>query len=139
MRFTLGALTQRALERAASRTLSADPATRISDLVRFSVPFSEQERRENIAFVEYRVLARTDRELAADIAAVTTKAKAAVESLLRDVLVGQDVDDDTLRRETLHLYSVIEGLCFSAAQQPTPLAEADVRAVAETFAARLGR
>ena len=47
MRFTLGVLMQRAARRAA--TMSDDPVARIVDVIAFTAPTSEQERRENIA------------------------------------------------------------------------------------------
>ena len=64
MRFTLAILIQRAVSRDVEP--SDDPATRITEAITFAAPTSGQERKENTALVEYRVMARTNPELAAD-------------------------------------------------------------------------
>lgn len=135
MRFTLGVLTQRLAARDA--TMSDDPVTRIADVIAFAAPTSEQERRENIAFVEYRVMARTDPEFAADIAATSLAAEEAVRSLLREALADRAVDEDELHREGLLLFALIEGFSLSSALSSAPLREADVRAVVTATVQRL--
>lgn len=127
MRFTLSVLTQRIVRRAT--TMSDDPVARITDVIAFAAPTSDQERRENIAFVEYRVMARTDQELAADIAATSLQAAEVIRSLLRDALADRAVDEEAVHREALLLLSLIEGFSFSSALVSAPLQEADVRAV----------
>lgn len=131
MRFTLNVLMQRILRRARtlSETLSTDPVARITEIVAFAAPTSDQEHREAAAYVEYRVMARTEPEFAADIAAMTSEAAEAIRSLLREALAGRSVDDAALHREALLLFSLIEGLSFSSATSSAPLDEADVRAV----------
>ncbi|WP_033326131.1 TetR/AcrR family transcriptional regulator [Streptomyces yerevanensis] len=135
MRFTLGVLMQRAARRAA--TMSDDPVARIVDVIAFTAPTSEQERRENIALVEYRVMARTDAELAADIAAMSLAGAEVIRSLLRDALADRAIDEEALHREALLLVALIEGFSFSSALFSAPLHEADVRAVVTATMQRL--
>lgn len=127
MRFTLSVLTQRVVRRAPA--MSDDPVARIADLIVFAAPTSDQERRENAALVEYRVMGRTDPELAADITATSLEGAEVIRSLLRDALADRAVDEDALRREALLLLSLVEGLSFSSALSSVPLHEADVRAI----------
>jgi AcrR family transcriptional regulator len=135
MRFTLGMVTQRVLSR--GPTLSDDPVRRIVDLFAFAAPTSEQERRENTALVEYRVLARTDPELAADMAATSRTGADVLHSLLRDALADRVIDDEALRREALMLLALIEGFSFSSALLSEPMNDADVRAVVTETMRRL--
>ncbi|WP_193105914.1 TetR/AcrR family transcriptional regulator [Brachybacterium sp. FME24] len=135
MRFTLGTLIQRVVHRDVG--LSDDPATRITDAITFAAPTSEQERKENIALVEYRVMARTDQEFAADIAATSLAGATMIRSLLRDALADRTIDDDALHREAILLFAVIEGFSFSSALSSAPLREADVRAVVTATLHRL--
>ncbi|GAA3852358.1 TetR/AcrR family transcriptional regulator [Streptomyces sedi] len=134
MRFTLTVLMQRVARR--DTTLSTDPLTRIADAVAFTVPTSDQERKENAALVEYRVMARTDPELAADIAATSALSQDAVRSALRDAMADRAIDDATLDREALLLHAVVEGLSFSSALFSAPLTEEHVH---EAIAASLRR
>lgn len=126
MRFTLGILIQRAVRRDVG--LSDDPAARITDAIVFAAPTSEQERKENTALVEYRVMARTDPELAADIAAASLEGAVAIQALLCQV-AGPTIDEEALRRESLLLVTLVEGFSFSSALSSAPLREAEVRAV----------
>lgn len=135
MRFTLGVLMQRAAGRAP--TLSDDPVTRIADVVTFALPTSEQERKENAAMVEYRVMARTDPELAADIAAMSFAAAELIRSLLRKALADRTIDEEALHGEALLVFNLIEGFSFSSALLAEPLREADVRAVVMATMERL--
>jgi AcrR family transcriptional regulator len=135
MRFTLGVLTQRVTSRA--RAMSDDPVERIVDVLTFAAPTSDQEHRENIAFVEYRVLARTDPEFAADIAATSLVGTEAVRTLLREALADRQIDEEALGRETIQLFALVEGFSFSSAQQAAPLREADVRAIATAAVDRI--
>ncbi|MGW5381506.1 TetR/AcrR family transcriptional regulator [Nocardia sp. NPDC003963] len=135
MRFTLAVLMQRAMRRAT--TMSDDPATRIADVITFAAPTSEQERRENIALVEYRVMARTDPEFAADIAATSLAGAEVIRSLLRDALADRAIDEEALHREALLLFALIEGFSFSSALFSAPLHETDVRAVVTSTVQRL--
>lgn len=135
MRFTLGMVTQRVLSR--DTTLSEDPVARIVDLLAFAAPTSEQELRENTALVEYRVLARTDPEFAADMEATSRTGADVIHSLLRDALADRVIDDEALRRETLMLLALIEGFSFSSALLSEPMNDADVRAVVTETMRRL--
>ncbi|WP_433544496.1 hypothetical protein ACQPZG_04805 (plasmid) [Streptomyces sp. CA-294286] len=135
MCFTWGVLTPRAARRAA--TTSDDPVARIVDVTAFAAPTTEQERRENIALVEYRVLARTDAKLAADVAATSLAGAALFLSLLRDALADRSVDEEALHREALLLFALVEGFSFSSALFSAPLREADVRAVVTAALPRL--
>lgn len=135
MRFTLSVLMQRAASR--DTTMSDDPVARIVDVIAFTAPTSEQERRENIALVEYRVMARTDAELAADIAATSLAGAEVIRSLLRDALADRAIDEEALHREALLLFTLVEGFSFSSALSSAPLREADVRAVATAALRRL--
>ncbi|MFE5480071.1 MULTISPECIES: TetR/AcrR family transcriptional regulator [unclassified Nocardia] len=135
MRFTLGVLMQRAVDRAA--TMSDDPATRIVDVIAFAAPTSEQERKENIAMVEYRVMARTDPELAADVAATSLAGAEVIRSLMRDALADRAIDEEALHREALLLFALIEGFSFSSALFSAPLRETDIRAVVTATMLRL--
>ncbi|MFD4350914.1 TetR/AcrR family transcriptional regulator [Nocardia sp. NPDC058518] len=135
MRFTLGVLMQRAVRRAT--TMSDDPTTRIADVIAFAAPTSEQECKENIALVEYRVMARTDPELAADIAATSLAGAEVIRSLLRDALADRAVDEEALHREALLLFTLIEGFSFSSALFSAPLREKDIRAVVTATMHRL--
>jgi AcrR family transcriptional regulator len=135
MRFTLGVLMQRAVRRAA--TMSDDPVTRIADVFAFAAPTSEQERKENIALVEYRVMARTDPELAADVAATSFAGAELIRSLLREALADRAIDEEALHREALLLFALIEGFSFSSALFSAPLHETDVRAVVTATMQRL--
>ncbi|GAB2474893.1 hypothetical protein GCM10027063_14710 [Promicromonospora xylanilytica] len=127
MRFTLSVLMQRVVRRAT--TMSDDPVARITDLVAFAAPTSDQERRENAALVEYRVIARTEPEFAADITDTSRQAAEVIRALLRDALADRAVDEEALNREALLLLSLIEGFSFSSALVSAPLQEAEVRAV----------
>ncbi|WP_084723435.1 TetR family transcriptional regulator C-terminal domain-containing protein [Streptomonospora alba] len=135
MRFTLGVLMQRAVRRDA--TLSDDPVTGIVDVITFAAPTSEQERKENIALVEYRVMARTAPELAADIAATSRAGAEVIRSLLRDALADRTIDEEALHREALLLFALIEGFSFSSALFSDLLHETDVRAVVTATMHRL--
>lgn len=135
MRFTLSVLMQRVVRRAT--TMSDDPVARITDVVAFAAPTSDQERRENIALVEYRVMARTDPELAADIAATSLEGAELVRSLLRAALADRVIDEEALHREALLLFALVEGFSFSAALTSDPLREADVRVVSAAAVQRL--
>ncbi|MFI6278289.1 TetR/AcrR family transcriptional regulator [Streptomyces sp. NPDC050988] len=135
MRFTLDVLLQRAVRRAAA--MSDDPVARIVDVIAFAAPTTEQERRENIALVEYRVLARTDAELAANVAATSLAGTELFLSLLRDALADRSVDEEALHREALWLFALVEGFSFSSALFSAPLREADVRAVVTAALQRL--
>ena len=135
MRFTLGILIQRIVRRDVG--LSEDPAARIMDAIVFAAPTSEQERKENTALVEYRVMARTDPELAADIAAASLAGAEALHALLREALAGRTIDEEALRREALLLFTLIEGFSFSSALSSAPLREAEVRAAVSATMHRL--
>ncbi|MFD6400127.1 TetR/AcrR family transcriptional regulator [Nocardia sp. NPDC060249] len=135
MRFTLGVLMQRAVGRAA--TMSDDPITRIADVITFAAPTSEQERKENIAMVEYRVMARTDTELAADVAATSLAGAEVIRSLMRDALADRAIDEEALHREALLLFALVEGFSFSSALFSAPLRETDIRAVVTATVLRL--
>ena len=124
MRFTLTVLMQRVAGRDAA--LSTDPLTRIADAVTFTAPTSDQERKENTALVEYRVMARTDPELAADIAATSALSADLLASALRDAMADRKIDAAALHREALLLHAVVEGLSFGSALYSAPLEEKDV-------------
>lgn len=127
MSFTLGVLLQRAEHR--NPGLSGDPASRVAELVVLVAPTSEQERKENIALVEYRVMARTDPGFAAEVAATSLAAAEAIRSLLRSALADRVIDEEALHREALLLLTLVEGFSLGSALSPAPLQEADVRAV----------
>lgn len=127
MRFTFSVLVQRVVRRA--ETMSEEALARITDVIAFAAPTSEQEHRENIALVEYRVMARTDPDLAAYIAATSLAGKEVLRSLLRDALAGRVIDEESLNREALLLFNLVEGFSFSSALSSAPLRETDVRAV----------
>ncbi|MEU8899423.1 TetR family transcriptional regulator C-terminal domain-containing protein [Nocardia sp. NPDC048505] len=135
MRFTLGVLMQRAVDRAAA--MSDDPAARIVDIIAFAAPTTEQEAKENIALVEYRVLARTDPEFAADIAATSHAGAELIRSLLREALADRTIDEDALHREAHLLFALIEGFSFTSALLSTPLNENDIRAAVTATVHRL--
>lgn len=135
MRFTLSVLMQRIVRRAT--TMSDDPVARITDVIAFAAPTSDQERREHIALVEYRVMARTDPELAADIAATSLEGAGVIRSLLRDALADRLIDEESLHREALLLFALVEGFSFSSALLSAPLHETDVRAVVSATMHRL--
>ncbi|MDG4788967.1 TetR/AcrR family transcriptional regulator [Micromonospora sp. WMMD1102] len=135
MRFTLDVLVQRIVRRAT--TMSDDPVVRITDVIAFAAPTSEQERREHTAFVEYRVMARTDPELAAEIAATSFTGAEVIRSLLRDALADRTIDEEALHREALLLFALVEGFSFSSALVSAPLRETDVRAVVTATVQRL--
>ncbi|MGI5149442.1 TetR/AcrR family transcriptional regulator [Plantactinospora sp. CA-294935] len=128
MRFTLSVLMQRIVRRAV--TMSDDPVARITDVIAFAAPTNDQEHREHIAFVEYRVIARTEPELAADIAATSLEGAKVIRSLLRDALADRIIDEEALNREALLLFALVEGFSFSSALLSAPLREMDVRAIA---------
>lgn len=125
MRFTLGVVIQRAKDR--DPRLSTDPAARLVDVIAFTAPTNEQERKENIALLEYRVMARTDPELAADIAATSLAAAEAIRSLLRGALADRSIDEDALDREVVLLHALVEGFSLLSALSSEPLSETDVR------------
>ena len=135
MRFTLSVLMQRAVRRATA--MSDDPVALLAEVITFTVPTSEQAHRENIALVEYRVMARTDPELAADIAATSLAGAEVIRSLLRDALADRVIDEEAVRREALLLLALVEGFSFSSALLSDPLREADVRAVVTATIDRL--
>jgi AcrR family transcriptional regulator len=135
MRFTMGVLMQRVARRAT--TMSEDPVSRIVDVFAFAAPTTDQECRENIALVEYRVMARTDPELAADIAATSHTGAEVIRSLLREALADRAVDEEALHREALLLLALIEGFSFSSALFAAPLHETDVRAIVTATMHRL--
>ncbi|MDN5586883.1 MAG: TetR family transcriptional regulator C-terminal domain-containing protein [Brevibacterium sp.] len=135
MRFTLGILIQRVVRRDVG--LSDDPEARITDAIVFAAPTSEQERKENTALVEYRVMARTDPELAADIAAASLAGTEAIHALLRQALAGRTIDEEALRREALLLFTLIEGFSFNSALSSAPLREEEVRAAVSATMHRL--
>jgi AcrR family transcriptional regulator len=135
MRFTLTVLMQRIVRRASA--VADDPVARLADVITFAAPTTDQERREHTAFVEYRVVARTEPEFAADIAAISAQGAEAIRSLLRDALAARTIDEDALNRETLLLLTLVEGFSFSSAQLTAPLRETDVRAVAITTLRRM--
>ena len=135
MRFTMGVLMQRAARRAAA--MSDDPVTRIADVVAFAVPTSDQERRENIALLEYRVMARTDPELAADMAATSLAGAEVIRSLVREALADRAIDEEALHREALLLFALIEGFSLTSALSSAPLHEKDIRAIVTATMHRL--
>nr|WP_238356611.1 TetR family transcriptional regulator C-terminal domain-containing protein [Kribbella italica] len=135
MRFTLSVLTQRVVRRATA--LSDDPVARITDAIVFAAPTDDRERRENIALVEYRVMARTDQEFAADIAASSLEGAEVIRSLLRDALADRTIEEEALRREALLLFALVEGFSFSSALLSVTLRETDVRAVVAATVQRL--
>ncbi|BBG03891.1 MULTISPECIES: TetR/AcrR family transcriptional regulator [Pseudonocardia] len=127
MSFTLGVLIKRAEHR--SPGLSDDPASRVAEAIVLTAPTSEQEHKENIALVEYRVMARTDPEFAADVASTSLATTEAIRALLRAALADRMIDEEALRREALLLLTLVEGFSLGSALVPAPLHEADVRAV----------
>ncbi|WP_206682238.1 TetR/AcrR family transcriptional regulator [Dietzia sp. B19] len=135
MRFTLSVLIHRAEHRVP--ILSGEPAARIVDAITFTAPTSEQEHRENIALVEYRVMGRADTEMGAEIAASSTAASTAIESLLRAALSDRAIDEQALQREALAIIALVEGFSLSSALASAPLRAADVRAVAEATVQRI--
>lgn len=135
MRFTLGIVIQRVVRRDVG--LSQEPAIRIVDAIVLAAPTSEQQRKENIAFVEYRVMARTDPEFAADIAAASFAGTQVIRSLLREALGDRRIDEESLHREALLLFTLVEGFSFSSALSIDPLSEADVRSVVRATLHRL--
>jgi len=118
-------------------SVNSSVVTRIADVIAFAAPTSDQEHRENIALVEYRVMARTDPELAADIAEMSLAAAEAIRSLLREALTDRAIDEEALHREELLLLALIEGFSFSSAVFSAPLHETDVRAVVTASMHRL--
>jgi len=135
MRFTLGVVIERVVRRGVG--LSRDPATRIAEVMIFAAPTNEQERKENIALVEYRVMARTDLEFAADIAEASFASVKAIHALLREALTDRMINEESLNREALLLLTLVEGFSFSSALSREPLREADVRSVVEATLHRL--
>ncbi|MFD7026250.1 TetR/AcrR family transcriptional regulator [Promicromonospora sukumoe] len=135
MRFTLGMLTQRVTSQ--TFTLSDDPLERVADVLTFAAPTTEQQRREHIAFTEYRVLARTDPELAAEISGTAQLGTEVIRTLLRDALAGRRIDEEMFDQDANQLFTLIEGLSFSSALRTTPLSEAEVRAIATATVDRL--
>lgn len=135
MRFTLGVVIERVVRRGVG--LSRDPATRIAEVMIFAAPTNEQERKENIALVEYRVMARTDLEFAADIAEASSASVKAIHALLREALTDRMINEESLNREALLLLTLVEGFSFSSALSREPLREADVRSVVEATLHRL--
>ncbi|MCJ0891021.1 TetR/AcrR family transcriptional regulator [Rhodococcus sp. ARC_M5] len=135
MRFTLSVLIQRAENRVPA--LSLDPAARIVDVITFTAPTSEQEHKENIALVQYRVMGRVDAEIGTEIAVSSAAAATAITSLLRAALADRIIDEHALQRETLLLIALVEGFSLSSALASTPLHTADVRAIAESSMERL--
>lgn len=135
MRFTLDTLVQRAQNRDVK--LADAPMQRITDAIVFTAPTTEQECKENVALVEYRVMARTDLEFAAGIAEASAAATDAIHALLRQALDGRAIDEDELHAETRLLLALVEGFSFSSALASMPLQEADVRATASTAVRRL--
>ncbi|GAB3462042.1 TetR family transcriptional regulator C-terminal domain-containing protein [Streptomonospora sediminis] len=135
MRFTLGVLMQRVARR--DTALSDDPVARIADVITFAAPTSEQERLENIALVEYRVMARTDPEFAADIAATSRAGAEVIRSLLCEALADRAIDEEALHREALLLFTLVEGFSLSSALFSAPLHETDVRTVVTATVQRL--
>ncbi|RDD84337.1 TetR/AcrR family transcriptional regulator [Streptomyces parvulus] len=127
MRFTLGVLMQRIVRRRA--TAATDPVSRLVAAVAVIAPTTDQERRENSALIEYHVAARTDPELAGEIAKASFQGVEAIRSLLQEVLADKDVGEEALRREALLLFTLIEGFSLSSSMLPGPLDESDVRAV----------
>ncbi|WP_224386888.1 TetR/AcrR family transcriptional regulator [Pseudonocardia sp. ICBG1293] len=127
MSFTLGVLLRRAEHR--SPGLSGDPATRLSDLVVLVAPTSGQERKENVALVEYRVMARTDPQFATEVATTSVAAAEVIRSLLREALADRLIDEEALHREALLLLTLVEGFSFGSALTSASLQEPDVRAV----------
>lgn len=135
MRFTLGVVIQRLVRRDVG--LSGDPATRIAEAIILTAPTNEQERKENIALVEYRVMARTDPEFAADIAEASFASAKVIRSLLREALSDRTIDEESLHREALLLVTLVEGFSFSSALSRVPLREAEVRSVVAATLHRL--
>ncbi|MEV5807221.1 TetR/AcrR family transcriptional regulator [Streptomyces parvulus] len=127
MRFTLGVLMQRIVRRRA--TAATDPVSRLVAAVAVVAPTTDQERRENSALIEYHVAARTDPELAGEIAKASVQGVEAIRSLLQEVLADKDVGEEALRREVLLLFTLIEGFSLSSSMLPGPVEESDVRAV----------
>ncbi|MFE8910508.1 TetR/AcrR family transcriptional regulator [Streptomyces globisporus] len=135
MRFTLGVLIQRIGRRRATR--ATDPVSRLVDAISLVAPTTDQERRENSALIEYHVAARTDPELASEIAKASTQGVEAVHTVLREVLADKDVGEEALRREALLLFTLIEGFSLSSSTLPAPLDQSDVRAVAAMTVQRM--
>lgn len=135
MRFTLDTLVQRAQGRDVK--LADAPMQRITDAIVFTAPTTEQECKENVALVEYRVMARTDPEFAAGIAEASSAATDAIHALLRQALAGRAIDEDELHAETRLLLTLVEGFSLSSALVSAPLQETDVRAAVSATMCRL--
>jgi hypothetical protein len=61
----------------------------------------------------------------------------AIRSLLRDALADRVIDEESLHREALLLFTLVEGFSFSSALFSAPLRETDVRAVVTATMHRL--
>lgn len=127
MRFTLAALMQRLREHVSG--MPDDPFERLVHVVTLAAPTDDVQRRDSVALVEYRLMARTDPVFAADVADTSLAGIEAARSLLRDALAGRAVGEEDLEREALLFFAIIEGLAFSSAVLPSPLSEDEVRTI----------
>ncbi|WP_434739646.1 TetR/AcrR family transcriptional regulator [Micromonospora sp. SH-82] len=138
--FTFSVVVSRSRERVADPMAErgADPLDTIGALLVCSAP-GRVPHRENVAYLEYLMRARTVPHLRADILHTQAAAERIIADLVRVALVGTGADEDDIRLETTAITAMLNGLALTDAYAADPLDEEDVRRIVARMVTRLRR
>jgi AcrR family transcriptional regulator len=95
--------------------------------------------RENVAYLEYLMRARTVPHLRAEITRTQAAGEQLVGELVRAALTGTDVSDEDIRLESTTITAMLNGLALTDAYATEPLDERDVQRIVTRMLERLRR
>ncbi|MEV7228132.1 TetR family transcriptional regulator C-terminal domain-containing protein [Polymorphospora sp. NPDC051019] len=138
--FTFAVVVARTRERAGDGPDDggADPLDRVGAMLLHSAP-GRVPHRENVAYLEYLVRARTVPHLRAEISRTQAAGEQIIGELVRAALAGTDASDEDIRLETTTVTVMLNGLALTDAYATRPLDEHDVRRIVARMLDRLRR
>ncbi|MEV0733759.1 TetR family transcriptional regulator C-terminal domain-containing protein [Polymorphospora sp. NPDC050346] len=101
--------------------------------------FRRVPHRENVAYLEYLMRARTVPHLRAEISRTQAAGEQIIGELVRAALAGTDASDEDIRLETTTVTAMLNGLALTDAYATRPLDEHDVRRIVARMLDRLRR
>ncbi|MFI6759928.1 TetR/AcrR family transcriptional regulator [Micromonospora sp. NPDC050417] len=117
---------------------STDPLDTIGAMLLHSAP-GRVPHRENVAYLEYLMRARTLPHLRAEISQTQAAGEQLVGDLVRAALSDTGASDEDIRLETTTLTAMLNGLALTDAHATEPLDERDVKQIIARMLERLRR
>ncbi|MFI7081608.1 TetR/AcrR family transcriptional regulator [Micromonospora sp. NPDC049903] len=93
--------------------------------------------RENVAYLEYLMRARTVPHLRAELARIQAEGERIIADLVRGALAGTTASEADTRLEAAAITAMLNGLALTDAYAPEPLAAHDVRQIVTRMLERL--